>query len=197
MQGLDKNSTRQFRVLLYARVSTPQQAREGYSIQEQPEALRAYADAYGWTVVGEYMDAGRSGRTAARDGFEQLMAAVRLHQPDAVLTTRLSRFMRNARLTLNAVHEMRELGVGLICRDEPIDTRQKGIADLFLAILATMAEGESDRQSEYGKAKSARLVAQERWPGGPPPFGYSYDRKVGALQIQPDEAEVVRTIFSL
>ena len=48
----------------------------------------------------------------------------------------LSRFMRNARLTLNAVHEMRELGVALVCKDEPIDTRQRGISDMFLAILA-------------------------------------------------------------
>lgn len=59
------------------------------------------------------------------------MEAVRTLRPDAVVVTRLSRFMRNARLTLDAVHELRELGVGLICADEHIDTRERGLAICF------------------------------------------------------------------
>ena len=109
------------------------------------------------------------------------MAALQRHRPDAVLATRLSRFMRNARLTLNAVHELRGKGVALICKDEPIDTRQRGLGDLFLAILATMAEWESDRLSEYAKETRQRLIAKGRLPSGRPPYGYSYDKPSGAL----------------
>ena len=138
-----------FRVLIYSRVSSSSQAQHGQSIEAQPEALKSCATALGWTVVGEVSDPGKTGRTSDREGFQMLMSALKHHRPDAVLVTRLSRFMRNARLTLNAVHDMRELGVALICKDEPIDTRQRGLADLFLAILATMAEWESDRLSEY------------------------------------------------
>ena len=170
-----------FRVFVYSRVSSLHQARHGHSLEAQPEDLGTWAKAQGWQVVGELTDPGRTGRTADRQGFNELMEALRVQRPDAVLVTRLSRFMRNARLTLNAVHEMRELGVALVCKDEPIDTRQRGISDMFLAILATLAEWESDRLSEYGKANHQRLIAKGQWPAGSPPFGYNYDKESHSL----------------
>ena len=193
--GNNGESATPLRVLLYSRVSSPQQAQHGHSIEAQPEALRAYAKAQGWRVVGESTDPGKTGRNAEREGFKALMEAVRASRADAVVVTRLSRFMRNARLTLNAVHELRELGVALICTDEPIDTRQHGIGDMFLAILATMAEWESDRLSEYAKDTRQRLISKGRWPAGKPPFGYRLDKPTGELVVVPDQAEVVRRIF--
>ena len=168
-----------FRVLLYSRVSSPRQATYGHSIEAQPEELATWSEAQGWYVVRQISDAGRSGRTADREGFAALMDLVRELRPDAVVVTRLSRFMRNARLTLNAVHELREMGVALICKDEPIDTRQRGVADLVLAVLSTMAEWESDRLSEYAKESRQRFIAQGRWPGGKPPYGCRLDKPSG------------------
>ena len=191
------NRTSSFRVLVYSRVSSPHQAQHGHSLEAQPEDLGAWVKAQGWQIVGEMTDPGRTGRTADREGFNQLMETLRVQRPDAVVVTRLSRFMRNARLTLNAVHEIRELGVALICKDEPIDTRQRGISDMFLAILATLAEWESDRLSEYAKATRQRLIAKGQWPAGPPPFGYHYDRESRSLTVNPERAEIVRLIFSL
>ena len=193
----DDNSEKPFRVLVYSRVSSAQQAQSGHSITDQPEALRSYAKAQGWRVIGELTDPGKTGRNADREGFKALMDSVRSLRPDGVLVTRLSRFMRNARLTLNAVHEMRELRVALICKDEPIDTRQRGIGDMFLAILATMAEWESDRLSEYAKDTRQRLISQGRWPTGRTPFGYRSDKLTGSLVQIEDQAEVVRRIFGL
>jgi DNA invertase Pin-like site-specific DNA recombinase len=186
-----------FRVLLYSRVSSPRQAAHGHSIEAQPEELTTWTKALGWCVVGQISDAGRSGRTADREGFATLMGLARELHPDAVVVTRLSRFMRNARLTLNAVHELREMGVALICKDEPIDTRQRGVADLVLAILSTMAEWESDKLSEYSKETRQRFIAQGRWPGGKPPYGCRLDKATGELVIVEDEAEVVRLIYDL
>jgi site-specific DNA recombinase len=184
-----------FDVLLYSRVSSARQAREGHSIEAQPEDLRRWAEARGWSVVGELADPGRTGRNADRQGFNLLMDLVRERRPDAVLVTRLSRFMRNARLTLNAVHELRELGVALICTDEPIDTRQRGVSDMLLAILATLAEWESERMAEYAVATHQRLLAQGRWGSGRVPFGYRLDKATGQLEIVEEQAEVVRFIF--
>ena len=186
-----------FRVITYARVSEVRQARHGESIHAQPEVLRAYAEARGWQVLHELSDPGRSGRTAAREGFQELMDAVARLRPDAILVTRLSRFMRNTRLTLNAVHEMREMGVSLIATDEPIDTRQRGIMDMLLAILATMAEWESDRLSEYAKDTRRRLISQGKWPGGSPPYGYRYDADSKMFRPDPERAKVVRLIYDL
>ena len=193
----DGRSTSSFRVLIYSRVSSTHQAQHGHSLEAQPKDLRAWAEAQGWIVIGELTDSGRTGRTADREGFNELKEALLVQRPDAVVVTRLSRFMRNARLTLNAVHEMRELGMALICKDEPIDTRQRGISDMFLAILATLAEWESERLSEYAKATHRRLVAKDHWPGGSPPYGYFYDKESHSLVVDPDKAGVVRLIFSL
>ena len=190
-----QNSPEPFRVLLYSRVSDPRQAAYGHSIDARPEDLTTSATAQGWSILGCISDPGRSGRTAERQGFAALMEAVRTLHPDAVYVTRLSRFMRNARLTLNAVHELRGLGVALICKDEPIDTRQRGVADLVLALLSTMAEWESERLSEYAKATRQRFIAQDRWPGGKTPYGYLLDKPSGELVTVEDEAKVVRLIF--
>ena len=92
---------------------------------------------------------------------------------------------------------MRELGVALICKDEPIDTRQRGISDMFLAILATLAEWESDRLSEYAKATHQRLIGKGQWPAGSPPFGYHYDKESSSLTVNPERADLVRLIYSL
>jgi site-specific DNA recombinase len=148
-------------------------------------------------MAEEMSDAGRTGRNANREGFRSLMATLKQLKPDAVLTTRLSRFMRNARLTLNAVHEMREIGVALICTDEPIDTRQRGVSDMLLAILATTAEWESDRLSEYAKETRRRLIGKNRLPSGRPPYGYAYDKGLGKLIIDSEKALTVRLIYRL
>ena len=167
------------------------------SIESQPEALRSWAESQGWHISGELTDPGRTGRNDEREGFQSLMRSLKANKPDAVLVTRLSRFMRNARLTLNAIHDMRQIGVALICKDEPIDTRRRGISDMFLAILATMAEWESDRMSEYAKDTRQRLVSKGRWPSGPTPYGYAYEKMSGHLVLVTDQAEVVRLMFSL
>ncbi len=49
------------RAILYARVSTEEQAKTGYSIPEQPRELRAYAAREGYRVVEEVVDDGHSG----------------------------------------------------------------------------------------------------------------------------------------
>ncbi len=67
-------STSSFHVLIYSRVSSPHQVQHGQSIEAQPEALKAFSRAQGWTVVDEISDPGRTGRTGDREGFRALMS---------------------------------------------------------------------------------------------------------------------------
>ena len=195
MRDPEESKKRPLRVLLYTRVSTPRQAQKGYSLEEQLHDLRDHAKSQGSQVVGEITDPGKSGRSADREGFQALMKAVRQLKPDAVLVTKVSRFMRNARLTHRAVAEMLDLGVHLICVDEVIDTRNGLIAELTLSILAHMAEWESERQSEYSRRTRAELISRGKWPGGKPPYGYRNDKELGKLVIDEDQAKVVRRIY--
>ena len=195
MQNLEESNNKRFQVLLYTRVSTPRQAQKGYSLAEQLQDLRCHAETQGWQVVGELTDHGKSGRSADRQGFQALMKAVRQRKPDAVLVTKVSRFMRNARLTHRAVAEMLDLGVHFICLDEVIDTRNGLIAVVTLSILAHMAEWESERQSEYSRRTRAELLSRGRWSGGKPPNGYRNDKELGKLVVDEKQAKVVRRIY--
>ena len=72
------NATTSFRVLIYSRVSSPHQAQHGHSLEAQPEDFGAWAEAQGWVVVGQLTHPGRTGRNADREGFNELMEALRV-----------------------------------------------------------------------------------------------------------------------
>lgn len=74
------------RVALYCRVSTEEQASEGYSISAQKQTLRQYAILYGWEVVDEYIDEGISGKDIkGRPAMQRLIADVDKGKYQAVL----------------------------------------------------------------------------------------------------------------
>jgi hypothetical protein len=60
------------RAVLYARVSTDEQARSGYSLAQQIEALRAYAAQEGYEVLEEVSDPGQSGASLERPGMDRV-----------------------------------------------------------------------------------------------------------------------------
>ena len=62
------------RAVLYARVSTAEQANDGYSLQAQIRRLNIYARSRGWDVIGDYVDSGKSGRDTDRAGYLQMIA---------------------------------------------------------------------------------------------------------------------------
>jgi len=60
------------RAILYARVSTEEQAKSGYSLAQQIEALREYAAYEGYEVLEEVLDRGQSGASLARPGMDRV-----------------------------------------------------------------------------------------------------------------------------
>ena len=93
---------------LYARVSTTEQAEEGYSIDAQLDAMRRYCRAEGWTVEKVYTDPGISGTTGDRPGLQAALADCEGHRIDALLTHRLDRFYRNLRLQLETMERLEQ-----------------------------------------------------------------------------------------
>lgn len=158
------------RAAIYLRVSTRDQAREGYSIPAQKERLRAYCKAQGWTVFGEYEDAGISGRTIIkRDAFSQLLED--LDQFDAVVAYKLDRVSRSARNFLEIVDLFEAKGVRLALVVENFDS-SSAAGRLALRMIADVAEFESDQIGErvyIGKSVKARSGG---FQGGKAPFGY-------------------------
>ena len=81
---------------LYLRVSTVEQAEEGYSLPAQDAKLRAYCAAQGYDIAGVYEDAGISGKSiVAREGLQNMLHDAKRNKFAAIIVWKLTRFSRN------------------------------------------------------------------------------------------------------
>ena len=182
------------KVYIYTRVSTAMQI-DGYSLDAQKARMKAYAGFNDYQIVGEYEDAGKSGKSIeGRASFCRMMEDIKSGKDGVayVLVFKLSRFGRNAADVLSTLQVMQDFGVNLICVEDGLDS-SKDAGKLMISVLSAVAEIERENirvQTMEGRIQKAR---EGRWNGGFAPYGY---RLVdGVLQINEDEAPAIRTIF--
>lgn len=110
---------------IYIRVSTDEQASEGYSLAEQERQCRAYCTAHGWADVRVYADEGMSAfkdQLAARPALARLLEDVRAKRIGGVVVHKLDRFFRRAKLLIATVEELIDvLKVPFVSVSEQID----------------------------------------------------------------------------
>ena len=185
---------KQKKCYIYTRVSTSMQV-EGYSLDAQKDKLRKYADYQEMSIVGEYSDDGKSGKSVeGRPQFKQMLADIESGKDnvDYVLVFKLSRFGRNAADVLSSLQKMQDYGVNLICVEDGIDS-SKDAGKQMISVLSAVAEIERENilvQTMEGRRQKAR---EGRWNGGFAPYGYQLVN--GELIIAEDEAEIIRIIY--
>src|SRR4051794_35752858 len=81
----------------YLRVSTAEQASEGFGLDAQETAIRAYCTAQGWELVGLYIDAGISGAKAERPELARMVEDAKAGAFSRVVVLKLDRLARNVR----------------------------------------------------------------------------------------------------
>lgn len=183
------------KVYTYTRVSTAMQI-DGYSLDAQKSRMKAFADYNGYEIVGEYEDAGKSGKSIeGRLQFNQMMEDIKSGKDSVsyVLVFKLSRFGRNAADVLSTLQVMQDFGVNLICVEDGIDS-SKDAGKLMISVLSAVAEIERENirvQTMEGRIQKAR---EGKWNGGFAPYGYKLVN--GELIINEEEAEAIRVIFS-
>ena len=182
------------KVYTYKRVSTAMQI-DGYSLDAQRARMKAYADFNDYEIVGEYVDAGKSGKSiVGRMRFRQMMEDVKSGKDNIsyVLVFKLSRFGRNAADVLSTLQVMQDFGVNLICVEDGIDS-SKDAGKLMISVLSAVAEIERENirvQTMEGRIQKAR---EGKWNGGFAPYGYQLVN--GKLEINEEEAVAIRTIY--
>jgi DNA invertase Pin-like site-specific DNA recombinase len=141
------------RVVIYARVSTRDQ-----SCDLQIRDLRAYCAARGLPLMREYVDIGESGAKDSRPQLNELMAAGRKRQFDAVIVWRFDRFARSTKHLLLALEEFRSLGIQFISYQENIDTNSP-LGQALFTIVSAVAQLERDLIRERVRAglRNAKL----------------------------------------
>lgn len=183
-------------VYIYTRVSTAMQT-EGYSLEAQRQRILDYAKYRNFTIVGEYSDAGFSGKNiAGRVQFQQMLSDIGSKKDDIkyVLVFKLSRFGRNCADTLSSLQFMQDYGVNLICVEDNLDS-SAGTGKLMISVMSAMAEIERENILEQTMSGRRQKARNGGWNGGFAPYGYKLEN--GMLIVQESEAEVIREIYDL
>jgi site-specific DNA recombinase len=176
----------------YCRVSTEEQAEEGFSIDGQTSRLRSYAELRELGSVTVIEDPGLSGKDLRRPGLQQLLAMVEAGHVAHVLIWRLDRLSRNLADLILLADKFGQADVALHSFSEQMDL-SSATGRMFYNILGTFAQFFREQLSENVRMGMHQAVNQGRWINRPPT---GYDLLDGLL-IPNDDAPRVREIFRL
>ncbi|WP_449450905.1 recombinase family protein [Streptococcus suis] len=184
------------KVAIYVRVSTTNQAEEGYSIDEQKDKLTSYCNIKDWSVYNVYTDGGFSGSNTERPALEKLIKDAKKKKFDTVLVYKLDRLSRSQKDTLYLIEDVfLENNIDFVSLLENFDTSTP-FGKAMVGILSVFAQLEREQIKErmqlgrLGRAKSGKSMMWAR-----PSYGYDYHRDTGTMTVNPWQAIVIRSIF--
>ncbi len=181
------------RVALYTRVSTEDQAKEGFSLDAQLDRLRLYAQAQDWAIAGEFVDEGHSGRTTRRPAYQAMMAA--MEEWDTLLVLKMDRIHRNSRNFMAMMDDLTRADKGFASVTESLDT-STAMGRFVMDIIQRIAQLESEQIGErvyVGMEQKAKSRGGSL--GKPAPFGYAYNEHQ-TLTVVEDERPWIEGIFA-
>ena len=186
------------RVAIYVRVSTQEQAKEGYSIGEQTDRLKKFCEAHDWLVVNVYTDAGHSGADTNRPALQSMLSDIRSGKIDKVLVYKLDRLSRSQKDTLTLIeNEFLPHNTDFESMSEKLDTSTPQ-GRLFLGILAAFAQLEREVIKERMSMGIAARIKEGKWKGGGHvPFGYDYEPSLDKLVVNEWESMIVKEIYDM
>jgi DNA invertase Pin-like site-specific DNA recombinase len=183
---------RRKRVAAYARVSV-ERDRTMHSLSAQVSYYSKLIQSRGeWEYVGVYADFAETGTTGNRTEFQRLLDDCNSGKIDIILVKSISRFARNTVDLLETVRRLKEQGIEVRSEKENISS-MSGDGELMLTILASFAQEESFSMSENIKWRFRRGF-QNGKQKRTQVYGYRWDGQ--NFVPEPDEAEIVRFIFS-
>lgn len=187
---------REQRVGIYCRVST-NSAEQLQSLTAKVSHLTKLTAAMPqWLLADIYMYIATSKTGSSRKEFSRMLEDCRSHKLEIVLTKNISRFGRDTVEILDALNQLKTLGVRVIFEQEELDTANTD-SDLMISIIESIAQAENESRSENIKWGIKQRVAS----GTSKLYdrkchGYKHD-KAGKLIVDEEMAENVKLIFDL
>jgi site-specific DNA recombinase len=182
------------KAILYARVSTEEQARSGFSLAQQIEALREYAAGEGYRVIEEVQDGGQSGASLERPGMDRVRVLVATGGVFVVLAQDRDRFSREPAYTYLLRREFQEHGCDLRALNDRGDDSPEGeLTDGILDQLAKYERAKISERSRRGrlrKAREGKLIKNGRAN-----YGFKHDEAGDGYEVYEPEMVVVHRIF--
>ena len=186
------------KVGLYPRVSTQEQAKEGYSIGEQIERLEKYCEAMGWTVYRTYTDAGHSGANTDRPGLKAMIKDVEAGNLDKIVVYKLDRLSRSQKDTLYLIEDVfLKNNCDFVSMSENFDT-STSFGRAIIGILAVFAQLEREQIRERMSLGMEGRAKEGKWRGGgTEPIGYDYFPIEDLLKVNEYEKLQLLELFQL
>ena len=181
------------KIAIYTRVSTEDQAKEGFSLDAQLDKLRSYCKARDWNIAGEYIDDGYSGRNVKRPAYYQMLEE--LDNWDILLVIKMDRIHRNSKNFMLMMEDLKIQGKEFVSMTESLDT-STAMGRFVMDIIQRIAQLESE---QIGERVYIGMEQKAKTNGGilgfNIPYGYNYENS--KLIINDNEASQVKKIFKL
>jgi DNA invertase Pin-like site-specific DNA recombinase len=180
-------------VAIYTRVSTEDQAKEGFSLDAQLDKLRSYCNARDWDIAGEYIDDGYSGTNTKRPAYKRMLEDIK--NWDAMLVIKMDRIHRNSKNFMAMMEKLKMQKKEFVSMTESLDT-STAMGRFVMDIIQRIAQLESEQIGERvydGMRQKARTNSGTL--GFNIPYGYDYVDK--ELIINHEEEKNVNKIFDL
>ena len=180
---------------IYVRVSTDEQRDNGYSIDSQLRMIKEYCEKNDYDIVDVYNDAGHSGKDLMRPEMQRLLKDIKSHKIEKLIAIKVDRLTRNNYdgFWLLNYCEQNDVKIELIL--EPYDV---STANGEMIFGMNLVFGQRERKEIGARTKRAmEEMALEKIHPGHAPYGYTRNKETGHLEIEPEQAQVVKEIFEL
>ncbi len=184
--------------VIYARVSSREQEREGYSIPAQRKLLAEYARLRGFCVQCEFIDV----ESAKNPGRKEFGAMLRLLQSDpqcrTVLVEKTDRLYRNRTdsIAFEELIEKRNVEIHLVKEGRVIAKDSRSQDKFMHDIHVAVAKHYSENLREEVKKGMREKAEQGIYPGHAP-FGYKNNTATRSIEVDPQRAPLLRKIFEV
>lgn len=182
---------------LYIRVSTAEQAEEGYSVEAQEAKLRAYCQAMGFKINRVCVDPGFSGASLDRPGIKELIADVQHGRCKKILVWKLDRLSRSQKDTLILLEDVfLANGCDFVSIMENFDTSTP-FGRCIVGILAAFAQMERENIRIRTTMGRVAKIRKGYFSGSHAPIGYKFKDGCNELLVDPYTSIMVREVFRL
>ena len=193
IEAAERQQNVKLRVAAYIRVSSDSQDQLNSFAAQNQYYSTLISSKENWTMADIYADRGITGTSVEkREEFQRLLADCRRGLIDRVLCKSISRFARNTTECLEAIRELKTLGIGISFEKEGIDT-SKVSGEMLTAIFAALAQAESESISRNGTLGVQMRMKSGTFNTCKYPFGYRLNGN--KLEIFEPEAKLVQEIF--
>ncbi|MCL2608177.1 MAG: recombinase family protein [Methanomassiliicoccaceae archaeon] len=179
------------RIAAYARVSTEDQAADGFSLGAQLDMLKAYAESQDWIIHDEYVDDGYTGRNDKRPEYSRMMSET--EKWDAIAVVKMDRIHRNSRNFMSMMEFLEKNDKKFVSSTESLDT-STALGRFVVDMIQRIAQLESEQIGERTyTGMREKAETSDGIMGFTPPFGYCIEK--GELAADNEEMDIAKEIF--